>query len=379
MFCMSSLSPFHTLSLPHHSYGLYAERLAAVPRLLADHTLSSRQVLVVTDEHVAAHYLRPLTHHLEKSGRRVKAIVVPPGEQTKASDPLQDVYDAALTSGVDRSTPVLALGGGVVGDLAGFAAATLLRGLPLVHLPTSLIAQVDSSIGGKTGINHAVGKNLIGAFYQPVFVNADPTTLNSLPLREWQSGLAEVVKHALIAAPAFFEELQTYHADVLSREPHRVTSVVQRAATIKAGIVASDVHEQGQRALLNFGHTFGHALESVCGYGVLTHGEAVFLGMRVALRVSHHLTPHPSLLRALETVQAFPVGAAAQTVTRADLMAAMQHDKKVKDGQVRFVLLREIGKAYITADVPPHVIYEAWADTLAESPLTLTTAAGPNE
>ena len=376
---MSSPTPFHTLSLPHHSYGLYAERLAAVPMLLDDHTLSSPQVLVVTDEHVAAHYLRPLTHHLEKSGRRVETIVVPPGEQTKAPDPLQHVYDTALSSGIDRSTPVLALGGGVVGDLAGFAAATLLRGLPLVHLPTSLIAQVDSSIGGKTGINHAVGKNLIGAFYQPVFVNADPTTLNSLPLREWQSGLAEVVKHALIADSALFEELQTYHADVLSREPHRVTSVVERAAAIKAGIVAGDVHEQGQRALLNFGHTFGHALESVCGYGVLTHGEAVFLGMQVALRVSHRLTPHPSLIRALDAVQAFPVDAAARAVARADLMASMQHDKKVKNGQVRFVLLREIGEAYITADVPLQVIYDAWADTLAESPLTLITTAGPDE
>lgn len=378
---MPSPKPFHTLALPHHRYGLFAERLASVPLLLDAHGLDSPLVLVITDEHVGAHYLRPLTHHLEKSGRRVEAVVVPPGEQTKASAPLQRLYDTALKAGLDRSTPVLALGGGVVGDLAGFAAATLLRGLPLVHLPTSLIAQVDSSIGGKTGINHPLGKNLIGAFYQPVFVNADPTTLNSLPLREWQSGLAEVVKHALIADPDFFDELQTYHADVLSREPHRVTSMVQRAAAIKAGIVSDDVHEQGRRALLNFGHTFGHALESVCGYGVLTHGEAVFLGMRVALRVSHRLTPHPSLRQALEAVQAFPVQAAAQSVARADLMASMQHDKKVKDGKVRFVLLRAIGEAYLTADVPRQAIHEAWAETLVESPLTLTTRshARPDE
>lgn len=376
---MSSPAPFHTLALPHHAYGLYAERLATVPALLDAHALDSPQVIVVTDEHVAAHYLRPLTHQLEKAGRTVVPIVLPPGEQTKAPGPLQRIYDTTLTAGIDRATPVLALGGGVVGDLAGFAAATLLRGLPLVHLPTSLIAQVDSSIGGKTGINHAVGKNLIGAFYQPVFVNADPTTLNSLPLREWQSGLAEVVKHALIAAPDFFDELETYHADVLSREPQRVSSVVQRAAAIKAGLVADDVHEQGQRALLNFGHTFGHALESVCGYGVLTHGEAVFLGMRVALRVSHRLTPHPSLVRALEMVQGFPVDASVQSVARGDLMASMQHDKKVKNGTVRYVLLRAIGDPYITTDVPAQVIYDAWADTLAESPLRLTTTAASNE
>lgn len=378
---MTAPKPFHTLVLSHHRYGLFAERLASVPLLLDAHGLDSPLVLVITDEHVGAHYLRPLTHHLEKSGRRVEAVVVPPGEQTKASAPLQRLYDTALKAGLDRSTPVLALGGGVVGDLAGFAAATLLRGLPLVHLPTSLIAQVDSSIGGKTGINHPLGKNLIGAFYQPVFVNADPTTLNSLPLREWRSGLAEVVKHALIADPDFFDELQTYQADVLSREPHRVTSMVQRAAAIKADIVTDDVHEQGHRALLNFGHTFGHALESVCGYGVLTHGEAVFLGMRVALRVSHRLTPHPSLRQALETVQAFPVQAAAQSVARADLMASMQHDKKVKDGKVRFVLLRAIGEAYLTADVPRPAIHKAWAETLAESPFTLTTRshAPPDE
>lgn len=376
---MSSLTPFDTLSLPHHTYGLFAERLAAVPALLDAHQLNSQRVLVVTDEHVAAHYLRPLTHRLKSAGRRVEAIVLTPGEQTKAPAPLQRIYNTALNAGIDRSTPVLALGGGVVGDLAGFAAATLLRGLPLVHLPTSLIAQVDSSIGGKTGINHAVGKNLIGAFYQPVFVNADPTTLNSLPLREWQSGLAEVVKHALIADPDFFEELQTYHADVLSREPHRVASIVQRAAAIKARIVADDVHEQGQRALLNFGHTFGHALESVCGYGVLTHGEAVFLGMRVALRVSYRCTPHPSLKRALDAVQAFPVDTAAQSVARDDLMASMRHDKKVKNGKVRYVLLRAIGDPYITADVPPQVIYDAWAETLAESPLSLTPAAAASQ
>ncbi len=376
---MSSPAPFHTLALPHHPYGLYAERLATVPALLDAHALDSPQVIVVTDEHVAAHYLRPLTHQLEKAGRTVVPIVLPPGEQTKAPGPLQRIYDTTLTAGIDRATPVLALGGGVVGDLAGFAAATLLRGLPLVHLPTSLIAQVDSSIGGKTGINHAVGKNLIGAFYQPVFINAGPTTLNSLPLREWQSGLAEVVKHALIAAPDFFDELETYHADVLSREPQRVSSVVQRAAAIKAGLVADDVHEQGQRALLNFGHTFGHALESVCGYGVLTHGEAVFLGMRVALRVSHRLTPHPSLVRALEMVQGFPVDASVQSVARGDLMASMQHDKKVKNGTVRYVLLRAIGDPYITTDVPAQVIYDAWADTLAESPLRLTTTAASNE
>ncbi len=341
-------------------YTIHFGPLAYTPTLLRDAGLRLGPCLVVTDEHVAALHLEPLRESLDAAGWVPRVRVLPPGESTKSQAHLAALYDWALGIGIDRQTPVLALGGGVVGDLAGFAAATLLRGLPLVQLPTTLVAQADSAIGGKTGINHAAGKNLIGVFHQPRLVLAAPATLATLPEREWTSGLAEVVKAALIADAEFFEWLDAHGDAVLARDADVIPTLVRRAAAIKAEIVAEDEREAGRRALLNFGHTFGHAIERAVGYGTFTHGEAVALGMRAALHLSHALRPDLSFDRADAVVARLPVPAGLAEISTPDLVAAMQTDKKRQAGRLRFVVLDEVGQARVTADVTPEAVAAAW-------------------
>ncbi len=344
------------------SYSIHFRSLAEAPRLMAEAGLRPGRCLLVTDENVAAHYRTPLRAALERAGWTPRDVVVPPGEATKSSEHLHAIYDVALRWGIDRQTPVLALGGGVVGDLAGFAAATLLRGVPLVHLPTSLIAQVDSAIGGKTGINHATGKNLIGAFYQPALVLVDVRTTETLPRREWTSGMAEVVKHALIADPDLVRFLETNMTDLLlRRRMDAVTEMVHRAARVKAQVVAEDERERGRRAILNFGHTFGHAIEREAGYGVFTHGEAVAVGMRAALALSHRLHPSLDLERADALVRAIPIDADPSALSLAALREAMKRDKKNEGATVRFVVLDRIGHAYVTDAPDPADLRHAWA------------------
>ncbi|MEP0548142.1 MAG: 3-dehydroquinate synthase [Rhodothermales bacterium] len=343
------------------TYAIHLRPLADAPALLHEAGLRVGPCLVVTDANVAALYLRPLREAVEAAGWTVHTQILPPGEETKSAAHLTALHDWALELGLDRKTPLLALGGGVVGDLAGFAAATLLRGLPLVHLPTTLVAQADSAIGGKTGINHATGKNLIGTFWQPRFVLADPATLQTLPEREWTSGLAEVVKAALIADADFFAWLDARWEDVMAREPEAVAALVRRAAGIKAEIVAEDEREAGRRALLNFGHTFGHAIERAAGYGTFTHGEAVAVGMRAALHLSHALRPDASFDRADALVARLPVPSGLATIPTAALTTAMQTDKKRDAGQLRFVVLDEIGRARLADGVTPEAVAAAWA------------------
>jgi len=372
---MSTLPPVR-VALPDSSgrgYSILFESLSESPVRLREAGLRVGPCLLVTDDNVAAHYLAPLQATLEADGWTPHPLVVPPGEISKSADQLAAVYDWALGLGIDRQTPVLALGGGVVGDLAGFAAATLLRGLPLVQLPTSLVAQADSAIGGKTGVNHATGKNLIGAFHQPRLVLADPATLQTLPEREWTSGLAEVVKAALIADADFLGWLEAQWDAVMVRDPEPVAVLIRRAAAIKAVVVAEDEREAGRRALLNFGHTFGHAIERVAGYGSFTHGEAVALGMRAALHLSQTLHPDVSFRSADALVARIPVPDGLADLTAADLTRAMQTDKKRRDGRLRFVVLREPGAAYVTADVTSDAVEAAWdyarnAKDSAESP-----------
>ena len=265
-----------------------------------------------------------------------------------------------LSAGIDRQTPVFALGGGVTGDLAGFAAATLLRGLPLVHLPTSLIAQVDSSIGGKTGINHKLGKNLIGAFHQPALVLSDLDMLQSLPELEWRSGLSEVVKHGLIADANFADELSENWDRILHREKVCVQRMIVRAAEIKAVVVSEDERESSRRAILNFGHTFAHAIECVAGYGEFTHGEAVALGMRAATRVSAILNPGLPYTVIESLLQRLPVRNSISHLDPKVLIQAMYFDKKIEAGNLRLILLREIGNAYITDQITEEQILEGW-------------------
>lgn len=350
------------VDLPHgRAYPLHFAPLEALPGLMKARALAAGRCLLVTDAHVAAHYRARLEAALSGAGWSCRTLIVAPGEASKSMGTLAALYDDALAGGLDRATPVLALGGGVVGDLAGFGAATLLRGLPLVQVPTSLIAQVDSAIGGKTGINHAAGKNLIGAFHQPRLVCADVRLLATLPAREWTSGLAEVVKHALIADADFIDYLEAHWDALLTRDPAAVEETVYRAAAVKVKVVAADEREQGVRAHLNFGHTFGHAIERCAGYGRVTHGEAVALGMRAALYASHARHPDLPLRRLVALVDRLPAPPVLETLSTSDLLDAMRYDKKVQRGRLRLVLLRAPGAAYVDAEVPRAVIEAAWA------------------
>ena len=334
--------------------------LEHVGTLMENARLQPGRCIVVTDDRVGGIYGDRLDSTLKDAGWEPLVVSVPAGERSKSPETLQTVYDAALSWRIDRKTPILALGGGVVGDLAGYAAATLLRGLPLVQLPTTLIAQVDSAIGGKTGINHPIGKNLIGAFHQPVLVCADPSVLNTLPQREWTSGLAEVVKHALIADKVFFNMLEANWPAILQKETEVVAPMIKRAAEIKIDVVSQDEREAGLRAILNFGHTFGHAIEKVAGYGQYTHGEAVALGMRAALALSKTLKPDFDISRADSLVQKIPIGSPSTPLPLDLLINATKSDKKVQGKVVRYVLLNGIGHAYVEANAPIEAVEEAF-------------------
>ena len=357
---VSSPAPLTVRLGDGRGYPIHFRSLRDTPDLMEQAGLSPGRCLLITDENVGAHYRSPLHTALRRGGWDPHDITVPAGEATKSAEHLQAIYDEALSAGIDRETPVLALGGGVVGDLAGFAAATLLRGVPLVHLPTSLIAQVDSSIGGKTGINHAAGKNLIGAFYQPRLVVSDVRTIDTLPQREWTSGMAEVIKHALIADEALVSFLESHITDLMLRRTDAVASMIRRAARVKVDVVAADEREQGRRAILNFGHTFGHAIEREAGYGAFTHGEAVAVGMRAALCLSHRLTPSFDLERTDALVRTIPIEGDPGQIALSTLKDAMAHDKKNKGDAVRFIVLDAIGQARLT-DTPTHAdLRHAW-------------------
>lgn len=342
------------------TYHIHFAPVAKLGSLLAAAGLLPGPCIVVTDANVAEHWLAAVTSAL--GAWEPLVMVLPAGERTKSAASLQSIYDRVLRAGIDRQTPVIAVGGGVIGDLAGFAAATLLRGVPLVQVPTSLIAQVDSAIGGKTGINHAVGKNLVGAYCQPRLVCADPAVLATLPALEWTSGLAEVVKHALIADPAFAAFLDRHWQAVLARKPATVLRMIPWAAAVKAKVVSEDETEQGRRAILNFGHTFGHAIEHTAGYGQFTHGEAVALGMRAALTYSGRLHPDFRTAKAVELVRRIPVRHTLSSLACSmdDLVDAMQYDKKVQRGRLRLVVLRRTGRAYVTDQVSRQELAIAW-------------------
>jgi 3-dehydroquinate synthase len=323
--------------------------------------LGKRPALVISDETVAGLYLERLTRALDGAGIARQSIIVPPGEATKSFGAFGRLAEDALKRGVERGTVIVALGGGVVGDLAGFLAATLLRGLDFIQIPTTLLAQVDSSVGGKTGINSGAGKNLIGAFHQPRLVLADVGALATLDARELRAGYAETVKYGLIDDPAFYDWCEANAAALLAGDLSARQHAVVTACRAKARIVAEDERETDKRALLNLGHTFGHALEAAAGYSdSLLHGEAIAIGMVMAFdlsaalglcppedaaRVRRHLSAH-GLPTGLDA-KIFS-GRAPATAALLDLMAA---DKKVKDGRIRFVLVRGIGRAFVADEV----------------------------
>lgn len=322
--------------------------------ILLPHLVQPR-VAIVTDSVVAPFYLNQLSNALQAKNVRITTIVIPAGESHKSWETLNTIFDALLTARCERKTTLIALGGGVVGDITGFAAATYLRGVPFIQIPTTLLAQVDSSVGGKTAINHPLGKNMIGAFYQPRAVIADTGTLNSLPPGEIAAGLAEIIKYGLIGDLPFFEWLEKNIDALNARDPEALAYAIKRSCENKAEVVGVDEREEsGQRALLNLGHTFGHAIETGLGYGAWSHGAAVAAGCVMAARVSQQmgLITTADVARIVKLFERAHLPAVAPNLGTARYLELMRLDKKVEGGKIRFVLLRAIGSAFVTADAP---------------------------
>lgn len=323
--------------------------------LLAKH-ITANNLLIVTNVIVAPLYLSKLKAALPN--KKLHEIVLDDGEHTKSLDTLSKVFDALITARMNRDAAVIALGGGVIGDMAGFAAACYQRGIDYYQIPTTLLSQVDSSVGGKTAVNHPGGKNLIGAFHQPRCVIADTQVLNTLPDRELRAGLAEVIKYGLIRDPAFFIWLETNAANILARDPQALAHAIKRSCELKAEVVGIDEREQGLRAILNLGHTFGHAIENALGYGEWLHGEAVAAGMVVAAQMSMNLgwLPQADYQRTVNLLERSGLPIKAPPIGAAKARELMGMDKKVLAGQLRLVLLQGLGNAIITADYPADVL-----------------------
>jgi 3-dehydroquinate synthase len=352
-----------TVDLGDRSYPIHiGQDILGRTDLILPH-LKRKHVAVVTNTTVAPLYLEKFSAPLKAEGVSVLPIILPDGEQYKNSETLNIIYDALLGNRCERNTTLIALGGGVIGDMTGYAAATFLRGVPFVQVPTTLLSQVDSSVGGKTGINHPLGKNMIGAFYQPQLVLADTDTLDTLPDRELSAGMAEIIKYGLIRDPDFFSWQETNIAALIARDPHALGYAIYRSCLNKAEVVVADERESGERALLNLGHTFGHAIENGMGYGVWLHGEAVAAGTMLAADLSRRM----GWLTEAEVQRTGDLFKAAHLPTQAPALGVdnylnlMGLDKKVADGKIRLILLQAIGKAVMTGDYPQELLRETLA------------------
>ncbi len=340
------------VELANRSYPIHIGRnLISDASLILPH-LKRKHVAIVTNTTVAPLYLAKLTQTLETAGVKVIPIILPDGEAYKNTETLNTIYDVLLQNRCERSTTLIALGGGVIGDLTGYAAATYLRGVPFIQIPTTLLSQVDSSVGGKTGINHPLGKNMIGAFYQPQLVLADIDTLQTLPPREFSAGVAEVIKYGLIRDADFFDWLEVNMAKLMELDEQVLSEAIYRSCQNKADVVAKDEHEQGERALLNLGHTFGHAIENAMGYGVWLHGEAVAAGTIMAADLSQRMAWLTSneVTRIKNSLVAANLPINPPDLGATKYLDLMGLDKKVENGKIRLVLQQGIGKAVITSD-----------------------------
>jgi 3-dehydroquinate synthase len=344
------------VELGERSYPIYiGDDLLGNAELIGPH-IRGGSALVVTNTTVAPLYLDSLRQALDGCGIRHDSILLEDGEQYKTLASIESIVDKLLRGRYDRQTCIVALGGGVVGDIAGFAASVYQRGVDFIQIPTTLLAQVDSSVGGKTGVNHALGKNMIGAFYQPRCVIADITTLSTLPARELSAGLAEVIKYGLIHDAEFFAWLEKHVDGLVARDPEMLAEAVLVSCRIKARVVELDEREAGLRAILNLGHTFGHAIETVAGYGNWLHGEAVAAGTVMAIDLSILEGGIDADVRercvALFERAGLPVAPPAE-MTGAQFLEAMAVDKKAADGKIKLILLQALGKACVSADYDP--------------------------
>ena len=365
------LAPVSRLTIPMSLQAQHASHLIKValgersyPILIAPEAIkqiakyiSSNRVMIVTNTTIAPLYLERIKTSLETVGKKVETVILPDGEAYKTMESLTLIYDALLEKKCDRKTTLVALGGGVVGDITGFAAASYMRGVPFVQIPTTLLSQVDSSVGGKTGINHPLGKNMIGAFYQPQAVVADINTLSTLPERELSAGLAEIIKYGAIIDTDFLTWLEQNCQKLRAQDPSALAYAIGRSCEIKAEVVRLDEREGGLRAILNFGHTFAHAIESALGYGVWLHGEAVGCGMVMAADLSQRLgyisVAEVERIRALVAAAGLPI--IAPDLGLATWLDWMQVDKKNEGGQIKFILLKKMGRAVVES-VPASVL-----------------------
>lgn len=350
---ISATYPVQTLNvaLNERSYPIFiGSDLSLTEHLLP--YVHGRQVMIVSNTVVAPLYLARYVDVLQSAGKIVAQCILPDGESFKTLDSVNLIFDALMQHRFNRDCVVLALGGGVVGDMAGFAAASFQRGVDFIQVPTTLLSQVDSSVGGKTGVNHPLGKNMIGAFKQPKLVLADMSLLSTLTDRELSAGLAEVIKYALISDLPFLDWLEVHIGQLVARDPILLSEAVFRSCQHKARIVAADEHEQGERALLNLGHTFGHAIESFMGYGAWLHGEAVAVGMLMAADLSLRLgwLKKMDVMRIRNLLIAAKLPVIVPEIGSDVFLRLMGQDKKVLDGQLRLVLLSEMGRGIITRD-----------------------------
>jgi len=339
------------VDLGERSYPIFIDKNLLGDKQLIHSYIPGNSALIVSNETVAPLYLEQTQAML--SGIRHQTVILPDGEKYKNLDVLNQIYDGLLSNRLDRNTTVIALGGGVVGDMAGFASASYQRGVHFIQIPTTLLAQVDSSVGGKTGVNHALGKNMIGAFHQPKAVIADTNTLNTLPDRELSAGIAEVIKYGLINKPDFFIWLENNIDALLAKDSAALTHAIEVSCQAKADIVAADERESGQRALLNLGHTFGHAIENNLGYGEWLHGEAIGAGMCMAAQMSRQMQwmSDEDTQRTFKLIKKakLPINA-PDSISSEAFLALMSVDKKVMDGVLKLVLMKGIGKSIVTKD-----------------------------
>ena len=340
-----------TVALSDRSYPIFIQENLLSHSDILERSIRAKRLVIITNDVVAPLYLERLQTQLENLGKQVSAIILPDGEVHKTWESLMKIFDGLLEQQCDRHTMLIALGGGVIGDMVGFAAASYMRGIPFVQVPTTLLSQVDSSVGGKTGINHPLGKNMIGAFYQPQAVIADIASLQTLPDKEISAGLAEIIKMAAILDCAFFEWLEQNMQALRQRDPVALAHAIKRSCELKAQIVASDERESGVRAILNFGHTFAHAIEAGLGYGTWLHGEAVGCGMVMAADLSHRLNyiDYVTKTRIIHLIEAAGLPIVAPDLGEQTWIDLMQVDKKNEAGIIKFILLKPLGQALITS------------------------------
>ena len=359
--CLKTL----TVQLDKRSYPIYIDDNweALFNALKVKGLPHKKKLLLITDENVACWYRQPVEELFKALKYEVTTAVVKPGEDTKTLQEAENLYTVALKANLDRNSSIAALGGGVVGDLAGFTASTYMRGVPFIQIPTSLLAQVDSSIGGKVAVNHPLAKNVIGSFYQPEYVLMNISTLRTLPKRELSSGMAELIKHGIIRDCEFLGWLEENMHDLMKLNTSKLIQGVCRSCEIKADVVGQDEKEQGFRAILNFGHTIGHAIEAAAGYGTYTHGEAVAIGMMVEARIGSIVNPSAVstdyLLRIVNILKAAGLPVRLPDLEPASLLEWMQRDKKNRDGRIGFVLPAGSGRVELFHNISNEIILKA--------------------